>query len=62
MNINEQNQSRLAECIRLAAKELMWASKNLACFYEAIRTEENPPMEDPNQLKLFGEEEQQQER
>lgn len=48
--------SMVAGHLRLAVKELRWAAAHLSAVYEAIRTEENEPMEDPNQLKLFEEE------
>jgi hypothetical protein len=49
---------RKAEYIRIAVKQLRWAAQNLAAYYETIRTEDNPPIEveDPNQLKLFTQE------
>lgn len=55
MEVDYKTQKAIAERIRLAVKELRWAALNLAAIYEAIRTEENLPLEDPNQLKLFDE-------
>lgn len=54
----ETTDYRKAEYIRIAVKQLRWASQNLAAYYETIRTEDNPPIEveDPNQLKLFTQE------
>lgn len=34
-------------------KEIGWALGHLANIYAMIRTDDNPPIEDPNQLKLF---------
>lgn len=54
----ETTDYRKAEYIRIAVKQLRWAAQNLAAYYETIRTEDNPPIEveDPNQLKLFTQE------
>lgn len=43
----------VAEEVRLMHKEIGWALGHLANIYAMIRTDDNPPIEDPNQLKLF---------
>lgn len=43
----------IAEELRLIHKEFGWANRHIANIYAMIRTEDTPPLEDPNQLKLF---------
>ena len=50
--MDKEQQKQIANRVRLVAKELLWASKNLQAIYEAIRTDEDPPLEDPNQTKM----------
>lgn len=50
-SIDEKHQ--VAEHVRRAYKELRWASNNIAAIYEMIRPKDMPPIDDPNQLKLF---------
>jgi len=54
--MERERKREMAERIRKAAKELMWAGQNLAKVYEMIRPVDMPPMEDPNQLKMFDDE------
>lgn len=46
-------QRAIAEHLRLAYREPRWAANNLAALYELLRPADMPPVEDPNQLKLF---------
>lgn len=55
MSSKEPNMKVLAEEVRLIHKELGWVVKHLANIYEQVKTEENLPIDDPNQLKLFQE-------
>ncbi len=50
---NDERQHQVAEYARRAYKELRWAANNMAAIYEIIRPTDMPPIEDPNQLKLF---------
>lgn len=43
----------IAKELRLVHKEFGWAIGHIANIYAMIRTEDTPPLEDPNQLKLF---------
>lgn len=56
MGYNRETQRMMAAYLRLAYKELRWAAKNMAAMHDLIRPEEEPPIEDPNQLKLFEDE------
>lgn len=49
---NEQ-QKAVAEYLRKTYKQLRWAANNIAAVYELLRPVDMPPIEDPNQLKLF---------
>lgn len=53
MTNEEQYQHQMADHLRRAFKELRWAANNLASLYELIRPADMPPIEDPNQLKMF---------
>ncbi len=55
METDDRKRREAAEHVRIAVKQLRWAAQNLAAFYEIIRTEDNPPIEeeDPRQLDLF---------
>lgn len=53
---NEEQQRQVADHVRRAYKELRWAANNMAAIYEMIRPKDMPPIEDPNQLKLFDDE------
>ena len=54
---DNERQKAVAEHVRKAYKELRWAAANTAAIYEIIRPAEMPALEDPNQLKLFNDEE-----
>lgn len=54
---NRETQKQIAEHLRMAYKELRWAANHIASLHEIMRPEEEPPIEDPNQLKLFTENE-----
>ena len=43
----------VAEHLRLVYKELRWAAKHIAALHEIMRPNDEQPIEDPNQLKLF---------
>ena len=47
--------TKVAEHVRLMAKELAWCVKHLQGIYNIIRTDEQPEVEDvdPAQLSLF---------
>lgn len=53
--MDKQNdpQHQAAEYIRKAYRHLRWAANNLAAYYELVRPADMPPIEDPNQLNLF---------
>ena len=51
-----ERSKELADHVRKAYKELRWAAANMAANYELIRPEDAPPLNDPNQLKLFDDE------
>lgn len=53
MEYNKETQRMMATYLRLAYKELRWAAKNMAAMHDLIRPADEPPIEDPNQLKLF---------
>lgn len=57
MNENTDTQHLAAEYIRKAYKHMQWAAKNLANYYKLIRPMDMPPLEDPNQLLLFQDDE-----
>ena len=50
---DRETQRQIAEYLRLAHKELRWAAKNIAALHDLMRPEDVPAIEDPNQLKLF---------
>lgn len=52
----KEAQKSVAEHLRLVYKELRWAANHIAALHEIMRPEEEPPIEDPNQLKLFEDE------
>jgi hypothetical protein len=56
MEIDMEKRRAVAEFTRKAYKELRWAANNMAAIYELIRPADMPPIEDPNQLKLFEDE------
>ena len=49
----KESQRMIAEYLRLAHKELRWVAKNIAAVHDLMRPEDVPAIEDPNQLKLF---------
>lgn len=53
MSDNEKLMRAVAEEVRLIHKELGWVLKHLANLYAMLRSDDNPPLEDPSQLKLF---------
>lgn len=53
---NKESQKLIAEHLRLVYKELRWAANHIAALHDIMRPEEEPPIEDPNQLKLFDDE------
>lgn len=57
MESSKDTQRLVAEHLRLAYKELRWAAKNIAQLHELMKPEEEPPIIDPNQLKLFDKDE-----
>ena len=57
MENNNDTQLQTAECLRLAYRHLRWAANNIAQLYELMKPEDKPHLTDPNQLKLFDEDE-----
>lgn len=57
MENNNDTQRQVAEHLRIAYKELRWAAMNIAQLYELMKPEDKPHLTDPNQLKLFDEDE-----
>lgn len=55
-NNEKERQKQIAEYLRKTHKELRWAAKNIAALHELMRPADEPPIEDPNQLKLFEDE------
>lgn len=55
---DRETQKVIAERIKVAAKELRWAAANLEEIYNMVKPENMSPIEDPNQLKLFNDDEQ----
>ena len=53
---NKESLKLIAEHLRLVFKELRWAANHIAAIHDIMRPEEEPPIEDPNQLKLFDDE------
>lgn len=56
MASDKETQRLIAGHLRLVYKELRWAANHISALHEIMRTEEEPPIEDPNQLKLFEDE------
>lgn len=50
---NKETQKQIADHLRMAYKELRWAANHIAALHDIMRPAEEPPIEDPNQLKLF---------
>lgn len=55
MKTDNDLRKAIAEEVRLIHKEMGWVNGHVANIYAMIRTDDNPPIEDPNQLKLFTE-------
>lgn len=53
---NKESQKLISEHLRLVYKELRWAANHIAAIHDIMRPEEELPIEDPNQLKLFDDE------
>jgi len=56
MTNDRETQKQIAEHLRLAYKELRWAAKNIGIVHDLMRPDDEPPIDDPNQLKLFNDE------
>lgn len=56
MGNNLETQRQIADCLRKTHKELRWAAQNIAAIHEMMRPADEPPIEDPMQLKLFDDE------
>lgn len=56
MGNDKETQRLMSEHLRLVYKELRWAANHIAAIHEIMRPEEEPSIEDPNQLKLFKDE------
>jgi len=56
MGNDKEAQREISEHLRLVYKELRWAANHIAALQDIMRPEEEPPIEDPNQLKLFDDE------
>lgn len=56
MLMDKETTRAAAEHLRLVYKELRWAANHIAALHDILRPEEEPPIEDPNQLKLFEDE------
>ena len=55
--MDKNTQKQVAEHLRRAYKELRWAANNIAALHELMKPEGEHPIVDPNQLKLFEENE-----
>lgn len=55
--MDKETAREVAEHLRLVYKELRWAANHIAALHDIMRPEEEPPIEDPNQLKLFDKDE-----
>lgn len=52
--IDPQANRTFAEHLRIAAKQMCWATDNLAAAYNLIKPQDAPPLfVDPNQLTIF---------
>jgi hypothetical protein len=56
MLMDKETARVVAEHLRLVYKELRWAANHIAALHDIMRPEEEPSIEDPNQLKLFEDE------
>ena len=56
MLMDKETAREVAEHLRLVYKELRWAANHIAALHDIMRPEEEPPIEYPNQLKLFEDE------
>lgn len=56
MGNDKKAQREISEHLRLVYKELRWAANHIAALHDIMRPEEEPPIENPNQLKLFDDE------
>ena len=56
MGNDKETQREISEHLRLVYKELRWAANHIAALHDIMRPEEEPPIEDPHQLKLFDDE------
>lgn len=56
MLMDKETARAAAEHLRLVYKELRWAANHITALHDILRPEEEPPIEDPNQLKLFEDE------
>jgi hypothetical protein len=56
MGNDKEAQREISEHLRLVYKELRWAANHIAALHDIMRPEEEPSIEDPNQLKLFDDE------
>lgn len=49
----ESGQEQMAEHLRLAHRHALWMAAHMKAMYELIKPADAPEIEDPNQLKLF---------
>lgn len=56
MGNDKETQREISKHLRLVYKELRWAANHIAALHDIMRPEEETPIEDPNQLKLFDDE------
>ena len=56
ITIDTDTQKLMAEELRLMHKEMRWVAAHFANLYNMLRTDDEPIDEDPQQLKLFTDE------
>ena len=49
----ESGQEQMAEHLRLAHRHALWMAAHMKAMYDLIKPADAPEIEDPNQLKLF---------